>query len=548
MPPLADEDYADLLTHEIPSFDDPVIQKYLSSKQALILEEKKHFSDHSFRQALSPLAKKACAIFDSLLSKEKEIPEPKDTKSYTILQLLPKGGLLNCHLHDLIDFTELAELVIGTRGLFISSTTAQDGKGVSIKFFAKSREEKEGWVRIDEAAKKFRQDDGVAGFLPWLRGLFFGGGEERSDGGSEEEEKDSAEMDSNSGEKILREVLYYEPIFRRALRRVFELMVLDGVLWGELRMTFPIQFYRENSETPEDENDYDYLFKVIREEVDKFRAGLISDQVFWGVRIIWSTTSEGVVDQRGLIQDMDDCITTKISHPDLVAGYDPSMVLARASKEGWIIPCLFWFRKQCAQEDVQIPFLCGSVESDDNLFDTLLLGARRVWIKGGEEGRRIVMNNPKFLEAVKDKKILVGVEPAAIVPVWRRGRNSSITEANTVGTISGLVAQGVCCAVGVGQERQLSRELWMMMMNGNKGEGGVDLATLGCMAENSVRWGVFEDLDGGSWTKEIREASVGDGTKAERLRKWAVEWERFCLCVVHEFGDEEEDVEVGGDD
>jgi len=42
-------------------------------------------------------------------------------------------------------------------------------------------------------------------------------------------------------------------------------------------------------------------------------------------------------------------------------------------------------------------------------------------------------------------------------------------------------------------------------------------------------------------TKEIREASVGGGIKAERLRRWAVEWERFSLGVVDEFGEEEEE-------
>jgi adenosine deaminase CECR1 len=34
---------------------------------------------------------------------------------------------------------------------------------------------------------------------------------------------------------------------------------------------------------------------------------------------------------------------------------------------------------------------------------------------------------------------------------------------------------------------------------------------------------------------------VGAGVKASRLQQWAVEWERFCLWVVTEYGDADTD-------
>lgn len=37
--------------------------------------------------------------------------------------------------------------------------------------------------------------------------------------------------------------------------------------------------------------------------------------------------------------------------------------------------------------------------------------------------------------------------------------------------------------------------------------------------------------------RDIRAASVGAGVKASRLQQWAVEWERFCLWIVTEYGD-----------
>jgi len=60
---------------------------------------------------------------------------------------------------------------------------------------------------------------------------------------------------------------------------------------------------------------------------------------------------------------------------------------------------------------------------------------------------------------------------------------------------------------------------------------------LGELAENSVRWAAFEDENGEEWVAGIREASLGGGVKAGRLREWRVEWEGFCLGVVEEFGE-----------
>jgi hypothetical protein len=42
MAPITDEEWADLVAHELPETSDPVIQKYLESRRALIAEEQKH--------------------------------------------------------------------------------------------------------------------------------------------------------------------------------------------------------------------------------------------------------------------------------------------------------------------------------------------------------------------------------------------------------------------------------------------------------------------------------------------------------------------------
>ncbi len=44
MAPITDEDWADLVAHELPKTSDPVVQKYLESRRALVAEEGKHRS------------------------------------------------------------------------------------------------------------------------------------------------------------------------------------------------------------------------------------------------------------------------------------------------------------------------------------------------------------------------------------------------------------------------------------------------------------------------------------------------------------------------
>jgi len=44
MAPLSDDEWADLAAHELPKTSDPVVQKYLESRRALMAEEQKHRS------------------------------------------------------------------------------------------------------------------------------------------------------------------------------------------------------------------------------------------------------------------------------------------------------------------------------------------------------------------------------------------------------------------------------------------------------------------------------------------------------------------------
>lgn len=82
----------------------------------------------------------------------------------------------------------------------------------------------------------------------------------------------------------------------------------------------------------------------------------------------------------------------------------------------------------------------------------------------------------------------------------------------------------------------MTHDFWQAL----QGWENLGLAGLGSLAENSVRWAAFEDQSQVEWVTGIKEASLGSGIRAERMKQWSIEWEQFCLWIVTEFGDDGE--------
>lgn len=274
------------------------------------------------------------------------------------------------------------------------------------------------------------------------------------------------------------------------------------------------------------------MFQVLEEEVARFKASP-EGEGFWGLTTIWTSLRDS--DTRPLIENMDHCITTKIEFPHLIAGYDVvgPEDLGRPLVD--LLPELFWFRKQCSQEGVNIPFFFHAGETlgdgsstDCNLYDAILLGTRRI-------GHGFSLyKHPLLIDMVKEKRILIESCPIS---------NEVLRLCGSVMAhpLPSLLARGVACSLCnddpamLGQDTAgMSHDFWQAL----QGWDNLGLAGLGSLAENSVRWAAFEDQDSADWIKGVREASLGGGVKAQRMKKWQVDWEQFCLWIVTEFGDE----------
>lgn len=325
-------------------------------------------------------------------------------------------------------------------------------------------------------------------------------------------------------------MIFYEPIFKQFMRRMMQQLNADGVRWVDLRLAFTFQYYAPGQEIAE--KTYDRMFKVFGEEIEAFKA-TEEGKDFWGTRMIW--TGVRILDTRKIIEDMDACIAIKMAYPHLVSGYDlvGQEDPGRPLKD--LLPELFWFKKQCAQEGIDIPFffhagetLGDGTDTDQNLFDAVLLGTRRI-------GHGFSLyKHPLLIDMVKEKRILV--ESCPISNEVLRLCASVLSH-----PLPALLARGVACSLCnddpaiLGQDTAgMTHDFWQALQAWDN----LGLAGLASLAENSVRWAAFEDLSAPEWVKGIKEASLGDGVRAERMKEWAIQWEQFCLWVVTEYGDD----------
>ncbi|KAK3944947.1 adenosine deaminase-related growth factor [Diplogelasinospora grovesii] len=572
MSPITDEEWEEIYAQEVPAKDSAVIKSYLQGREALIAEEKKQRSDHKFRQSLSPIAKRACAIVARIRLEEQrttwtsdveeELALRKDsltmypgmmftlakrkmeaTKLWQIIRRMPKGALLHAHCDAMVDFDYLFQVVLETPGMHISSpdsnlatVEARRESHLEIRFQTKGDDTgmsiwtddyKPGtFIPLTKAADAFPVA-GRAGFLSWLKSRCV-----ISQTEAIEQHHGVAEIWRKFAKcfRTIGAIIHYEPIWRKFLQRLMKLLLDDGIYWVEIRFAWPLNYCREGSDVPE--QDYSHMFQVLEEEVAKFKA-TEEGKAFWGIRMIWTTLRNR--DTRSIIQDMEHCIATKLEWPHLLAGYDLVGPEDAGRPLADLLPELMYFRRQCAAEGVNIPFFFHAGEclgdgdaTDNNLFDAILLGTRRM-------GHGFSLyKHPRLIDAVKDKRILI--ESCPISNEILRLSSSILAH-----PLPALLARGVPCALNnddpaiLGQDTAgMTHDFWQAL----QGWENLGLAGLGSLAENSIRWAAFEDQTQEEWMADIRAATLGSGVKADRLKQWGIEWEKYCLWIVTEFGEE----------
>jgi adenosine deaminase CECR1 len=553
--------------------------------------------DYLFRQNLSPMAQEACAIVsqirfeeqqtlwtkeyeDSLLTEHVDVfpgmmfslakERMEKSKLWQIVKKMPKGALLHCHLEAMPDFDWIMEEAFNTEGVCLIAdgpiTTEQQRRktGFSFTYSKTAKDGISAWaeaytpktpIPINIAAAAF-PDRGKVGFVEWVRSRISITPEEHL---SHHEGPNEVWRKFMSCFPILGSLMYYEPIFRKFLHKMFKQLVEDGVYYVDMRSAFYTP-YRSLGKEDWDE-DWFHMLEHMEEEIENFKK-TPEGKDFWGARMIWTTIRQ--FNKKQVVEStlcppttypitptpspshlphmlthhlgMKQCIEMKLEFPSLIAGYDLVGQEDLGRPLSNLAPELFWFRKACAQEGIDIPFFFHAGETlgdgdsvDENLFDAILLGTRRI-------GHGFSLyKHPLLVDMVKEKKILIESCPVSNEVLRLCGSIMSHP-------LPALLARGVPCSLCnddptiLGQGKSgMSHDFWQAL----QGWENLGLEGLGSLAENSVRWASFDDYSAKEWTQDIKDGSMGKGVRAERLKEWMKRWEGYCAWIVEEFGVDE---------
>ncbi|KAL2067767.1 hypothetical protein VTL71DRAFT_15863 [Oculimacula yallundae] len=550
------------MDHHSPENQD-LVKRFFGDRAELISREKQQRSDFSFRQSLSPTAQKACSIVSSIRLQEhrtiwsRQDPhlssETKDkisdlesedqeelfpgmifnsaknhmetTKLWKIVQKMPKGSLLHCHLGAMVDLEWLFDQAVQTEGMVISATEALVDKKsreravVKIEFSGTAAEGsgKTIWddeygvgskVELKSAAETF-PDGGKAGLLKWLK--------ERCSVTQTEAMQNHLGVDDiwnklQASFVMITPVVYYEPITRKFFRKFLETAYKDGIRWIEFRgMT---RSFRLEGQTEMVENRLQ-LVRVYREEIDKFMASE-EGKGFWGYMKL--------------------CMQAKKLYPTLISGYDLVGPEDFGRTLHSLTPVLVWFQTQLRAQDLAIPYFLHAGEcvgdgdsTDQNLYDAILFKTRRI-------GHAFSLyKHPLLIDMVKEKQIMVECCPIS---------NEVLRYTASIKThpLPALLARGVKAAISnddpslMGQgSAGLSHDFWQAL----QGWENLGLAGLGSLAQNGVGYSAYEDQSDDEWFADISKGVSGTGIRAQRIKQWNAEWEEFCEWIVKEFGDVE---------
>lgn len=271
--PLSNEDWEEL-SREIPATDDPVIKQYLGGRSSLIDQEKTSRSDASFRDSLSPIARRACRIVDRIRSHEQETvwtPRVEEelareghqsifpgmmfvlakdrmeaTHLWRIVRRMPKGCLLHAHMDAMVDFDFIIHSLLAMPGMHMSSdrplddSAAREEAAVTFRYRAAERVDGSVWrpeykpstfYLLKRMADQF-PDGGRAGFVSWLKSRCT---LSLTDSKQQHHGIDAVWRKFAKCFVTVASMIHYEPMFRLFLRRLMRLLKDDGVNWAELR-------------------------------------------------------------------------------------------------------------------------------------------------------------------------------------------------------------------------------------------------------------------------------------------------------------------------
>lgn len=229
-----------------------------------------------------------------LLAKERM----EKSKLWKIVRKMPKGALLHCHIEAMLDLDWVLAEAFETEGICVRSEAPLSSEQARLKTgfsftYSKTNAKSDVSIWSDEytadtqvplvvAADNF-PNGGRQGFIEFIRMRTSITPEEHL---LQHEGPNEVWRKFMSCFPILGSIIYYEPVFRKFVRKMCHQLLEDGTYYVDLRSAFYTPYRSLGKE--DWDSDYSGLLSHLEDEVEKFKNSE-EGKGFWGVRMIWTT-------------------------------------------------------------------------------------------------------------------------------------------------------------------------------------------------------------------------------------------------------------------
>ncbi|KIM79688.1 hypothetical protein PILCRDRAFT_823225 [Piloderma croceum F 1598] len=347
------------------------------------------------------------------------------TKLFKILTKMPKGALLHAHLDATVNVNVLLQLALQQPAIHVCASTPINATTIAStlpKFKALPKNQFSGgagltdpsyvandWVSMRKARETFSPElGGPQGFDNWvIAALTINPNEAYKTHNTVTKiwQKFTSTFMTSTG------LIRFAPIWPEYIREFLVTSIDDGISYAEVRINFLFKhmFGADGNENVPHREWIEMFGKVVNEVKDDMKKKGREDE-FVGARIIYTTIR--IISPEELEWYTEDCITLKQEFPDLIAGFDlvgDENVLKPLID--YIKPLLLFQQRQ-KELGLDIPFIFHAGETlgdgtkaDNNLYDALLLGTKRIG-----HGFSLV-KHPKLMQICREKGVMVEVCP-----------------------------------------------------------------------------------------------------------------------------------------
>ncbi|XP_060520820.1 adenosine deaminase 2-A-like [Cylas formicarius] len=292
-------------------------------------------------------------------------------------------------------------------------------------------------------------------------------------------------------------LITYQPIFKDCFYQALKELYEDNVKYLEFRGLFP-QLYDLNNTA----YDKDTLMQLYIDTTQEF----INDfPDFWGTRFIYGPSRN--VNQSVVQQYIDDFLELQAKFPDFVVGFDLTDQEDKGRPLADFIPQL-----QQLQNKTNFFFHAGESDwfgepTDENLFDAILLGTKRIG-----HGFALIKYT-LLMEMVKEKGIAIELSPISnligILVNEARNHPGTYYIANNLPVVICHDDPTIWGTKGVNYDWYVA---FMGMTHRDNG-----LGTLKQLAINSIQY-----------------SAMTDDQKSVAMNKWQADWDQFIQEVLAE--------------